>query len=187
MLLFSREPNCFVFAFGAVLAVVGEFLRFWGAGHLAKNQELITSGPYAHLRHPLYVGTGLIMFGLLLPAVIPPDWAPDFKSPNPYVLIVSFLVYSLYYFPYKNANEAERMIRLFGDEAKHWVENVPEFLPRISRYERAKDRKWRFSQVVHNSEAFVPLAIITGFAVIARAWWLPFVMDKPPAWLMGNF
>ena len=187
MLFFTREPNPYMLAVGVLLASIGEFFRIWGAGHLTKNLELTTSGPYAHLRHPLYVGTGLVMFGLLLPATIPPDWVPNFSAPNFYILIVAFLGYAFYYFPYKNQNEAERMIRRFGEDAEHWVANVPQFIPRPTRYERAKDKKWSWKQTVHNSEAGVPFAILAGFVIIARSWWLSPLWENAPKWLFGDF
>jgi len=187
MLFFTKEPNPYMLAVGVILASVGEILRIWGAEHLTKNIELTTSGPYAHIRHPLYVGTGLIMFGLLLPATIPPEWIIRFKEPNFYVLVVAFCGYVFYYFPYKNQNEAERMIRRFGEEAEHWVDNVPQFIPRLKPYSRAKNKKWSWKQTVHNSEAGVPLAILAGFALISRSWWLPLLWEDVPGWLTGKF
>ncbi len=41
---------------GLPIAVAGLFLRAWATGHLAKNQQLATTGPYAYVRNPLYVG-----------------------------------------------------------------------------------------------------------------------------------
>jgi protein-S-isoprenylcysteine O-methyltransferase Ste14 len=186
MLFFAREPNVCLFMAGIVLAAVGEWLRLWGAGHLTKNVALTTSGPYAHLKHPLYVGTFLVMMGLLLAATVPPDWVPSLSQPNLYVLVISFLVFVFYYFPYKKANEAERLIRRLGEPARHWVESVPEFFPRIKPYEKAEKKKWSMKQTAANSEAGVPLAIAAGFIIIARAWWLPHIADVPD-WLLGKF
>jgi protein-S-isoprenylcysteine O-methyltransferase Ste14 len=39
-------------------------LRAWAAGHLAKNQRLAQSGPYAATRNPLYLGTLITAMGL---------------------------------------------------------------------------------------------------------------------------
>jgi steroid 5-alpha reductase family enzyme len=43
-------------------------LRGWAAGHLAKNQHLATSGPYAHIRNPLYAGTLIVAAGIVIAA-----------------------------------------------------------------------------------------------------------------------
>ncbi len=46
-----------------VLVVPGLWLRGYAAGYVRKNTELTTSGPYAHTRNPLYLGSMLIAFG----------------------------------------------------------------------------------------------------------------------------
>jgi protein-S-isoprenylcysteine O-methyltransferase Ste14 len=51
---------------GLPVAVLGLLLRAWAAGHLAKDQHLATSGPYAYLRNPLYVGTLTAAGGLVI-------------------------------------------------------------------------------------------------------------------------
>ena len=38
---------------GVPIAILGESIRVWAAGHLIKGQEVTTSGPYVFVRHPL--------------------------------------------------------------------------------------------------------------------------------------
>jgi protein-S-isoprenylcysteine O-methyltransferase Ste14 len=49
---------------GAVVAMAGELVRVWAAGHLEKGREVTSSGPYAFSRHPLYLGSTVIGVGL---------------------------------------------------------------------------------------------------------------------------
>jgi len=49
---------------GIPLSLFGLGLRAWAAGHLAKNQRLAQSGPYAATRNPLYLGTLITALGL---------------------------------------------------------------------------------------------------------------------------
>jgi len=51
-------------AIGLSASLAGLALRAWAAGHLAKNQRLAISGPYAFTRNPLYLGTLLTALGL---------------------------------------------------------------------------------------------------------------------------
>jgi protein-S-isoprenylcysteine O-methyltransferase Ste14 len=51
-------------AAGLPLSLCGLAWRAWAAGHLAKNQQLATGGPYAYSRNPLYLGTLLVAAGL---------------------------------------------------------------------------------------------------------------------------
>lgn len=60
---FSR-PGGLSLALGLPVSVLGLALRAWAAGHLAKNERLATSGPYAFTRNPLYLGTLLAAAGL---------------------------------------------------------------------------------------------------------------------------
>ena len=61
---------------GTPLSVLGLLVRGWAAGSIDKDQELTTSGPYAYLRNPLYLGTFLIGTGavsythLTLPTIL---------------------------------------------------------------------------------------------------------------------
>ncbi len=59
-------PDARSLAWGLPMAAVGLALRAWAAGHLAKNQRLATSGPYAYVRNPLYLGTALAGAGLAI-------------------------------------------------------------------------------------------------------------------------
>ncbi len=56
---------------GLVLMAAGEALRLWAAGHLGRTarsarvraEKLVTCGPYAHTRHPLYAGNFALTVG----------------------------------------------------------------------------------------------------------------------------
>ena len=45
------------------MAVPGELLRIWAAGHIEKGREVTSSGPYRFVRHPLYLGSILLGVG----------------------------------------------------------------------------------------------------------------------------
>jgi len=49
---------------GVVLIFTGSLIRLWAKGHFVKG-KLFTSGPYAIIRHPLYLGSTIIMLGVL--------------------------------------------------------------------------------------------------------------------------
>lgn len=53
---------------GVPIAILGESIRVWAAGHLIKGQEVTTTGPYAFVRHPLYVGSVLLGLGFVVAA-----------------------------------------------------------------------------------------------------------------------
>src|SRR5437763_14899208 len=53
---------------GATLIVPGLLIRALASGHVRKNEELATSGPYAYTRNPLYLGSLLIGIGFAIAA-----------------------------------------------------------------------------------------------------------------------
>lgn len=64
--IWIARPTDRTLAAGAAVALAGEALRVWAAGHLEKGREVTTSGPYAFTRHPLYLGSTLIGIGLAI-------------------------------------------------------------------------------------------------------------------------
>lgn len=61
-------PTVASLALGGAIAIVGEALRVWAAGHLEKSREVTSSGPYRWFRHPLYVGSSLMGVGMAVAA-----------------------------------------------------------------------------------------------------------------------
>jgi protein-S-isoprenylcysteine O-methyltransferase Ste14 len=68
VVLWLADPTYRTLGAGAVIALVGEGVRIWAAGHLEKGREVTASGPYALTRHPLYLGSSLIALGLAVAA-----------------------------------------------------------------------------------------------------------------------
>lgn len=64
MVLWFARPTPLSLACGAAIAIAGEALRVWAAGHLEKGREVTSSGPYRFIRHPLYGGSTLMGIGL---------------------------------------------------------------------------------------------------------------------------
>lgn len=65
------RPTALSLALGAGVAVVGEAIRLWAAGHVEKSREVTSSGPYRYTRHPLYLGSTIIGLGLAVAAAHP--------------------------------------------------------------------------------------------------------------------
>lgn len=61
--LYLAQPTPRSLATGGAIALVGEMMRFWAAGHLEKGREVTQSGPYRLTRHPLYAGSAIIALG----------------------------------------------------------------------------------------------------------------------------
>jgi protein-S-isoprenylcysteine O-methyltransferase Ste14 len=66
--LWLARPTFRTLALGAAVAMTGELLRIWAAGHLEKGREVTCSGPYRLTRHPLYLGSAIIGVGAAIAA-----------------------------------------------------------------------------------------------------------------------
>jgi protein-S-isoprenylcysteine O-methyltransferase Ste14 len=110
------HPTPRALAWGVPVSLAGLALRAWAAGHLAKNQQLATTGPYACTRNPLYLGTLVVAAGLALAA----------RSIVLALLFAAFFV--LVYLPVI-ALEEQHLAALFPDYADY-AAHVPAFLPR---------------------------------------------------------
>ncbi len=64
LVLWLARPSIDTLQVGLPIAVAGQAVRIWAAGHLEKSREVTTSGPYRFTRHPLYLGSTLMGAGL---------------------------------------------------------------------------------------------------------------------------
>jgi uncharacterized membrane protein len=61
--LYLARPTPRSLVIGGAIALAGEVMRIWAAGHVEKGREVTQSGPYRITRHPLYVGSAIIAVG----------------------------------------------------------------------------------------------------------------------------
>jgi len=61
--LWRRAPLPAAVAWSLALVLPGLWLRGYAAGYVKKNRELTQTGPYAHTRNPLYLGSMLMAAG----------------------------------------------------------------------------------------------------------------------------
>jgi protein-S-isoprenylcysteine O-methyltransferase Ste14 len=66
--LWFAAPTRSTLAAGTMIALAGEAVRVWAAGHLNKSREVTVSGPYRFVAHPLYVGSSLMGIGVVVAA-----------------------------------------------------------------------------------------------------------------------
>ena len=51
---------------GGIVAAFGLLVRGAASGHLHKDEELATTGPYATTRNPLYLGSAFLSVGFIV-------------------------------------------------------------------------------------------------------------------------
>jgi len=101
-----------------VLVVPGLWLRGYAAGYVKKNAELTTTGPYAHTRNPLYLGSMLIAFGFAAAA-----W-------NVAIFVALAVLFAAIYVPTIQSEEAYLREHFGGFDG--YAREVPRLLPRLT-------------------------------------------------------
>src|SRR6185436_16068167 len=94
------RPDPVGWGVGLVVAGLGVAVRSWAAGYLIKSKALITGGPYAYVRNPLYLGRVLIGTGMCIATRLP-DWpgVPKYPWPNVIVIAAFYAFFFGYYMP----------------------------------------------------------------------------------------
>ena len=155
-LIFCRPTLKLIIA-GGVVAAAGLALRGHAAGHLAKNQKLATSGPYAWTRNPLYLGSCLMGAGFAL-------------AGGNWILASAFVIlFAGIYWPVIRREEAY-LRGEFGDAYEQYAQRVPLFLPRFRRAEGGEKFQWRQYRKNHEYEALLGYLALMIF--LAIRWWL---------------
>ena len=136
--LLLARPRPASLAAGFALALLGEALRLWAAGHIEKTRTLATGGPYAHTRNPLYLGSLLIGLGVAVAAA-------DVR------VVLLAAAYFVAFYPAVMREEAAFLRQRFADEYAAWARAVPLFLPRpLPAGPRGSRFRWR--RVASNRE-----------------------------------
>jgi hypothetical protein len=145
--VFATSSN-FGFVIGIPLILLGEGVRIWSHGYLRKTRRLATSGPYAHVRNPLYLGNFLMGLGFCL--VI---WNPLITA----VFVGGFVF--VYWVTVKG--EEERLAYKFEREYAEYARQVPRFIPRLSPYGGRQNGSFAFHRAWGHGELITILAILT--------------------------
>jgi protein-S-isoprenylcysteine O-methyltransferase Ste14 len=60
------HPSWLSIFVGSSISFIGLLVRALASGHVRKNEQLTTTGPYAYTRNPLYLGSLIIALGFTL-------------------------------------------------------------------------------------------------------------------------
>lgn len=112
---------------GLLMGVLANFLAYWIFSNLANNvsptvvarekAQLVTSGPYQWVRHPLYSMGTIAYLGFAL------------MAENWFIAVLSVLVFVVLAF--RTPKEEARLIEKFGDEYRKYMNRTGRFMPKI--------------------------------------------------------
>ena len=116
--LWLAQPTWKTMLWSLLLVVPGVWLRAYAAGYVRKNAELTRTGPYAHTRNPLYLGSMMIAFGF---AVAAGSWI---------ILVTLAVLFAVIYLPTIRSEELYLRDHFAGFD--EYAAKVPRLLPRLT-------------------------------------------------------
>lgn len=145
--------NAHVFWYGAPVTVLGELIQMWAGSQLHKDQHLTISGPYSHVRNPMYIGRFVLGLGLFIMTV------------NPY-LIAAYVVLFAAYAHMRVQREEGRLKVIFAPDYQHYCSEINRWLPRPKPYSRSESKNASWAQVCANHENINLLGTLVVLAAI---------------------
>jgi protein-S-isoprenylcysteine O-methyltransferase Ste14 len=113
-----------------LLVVPGILLRSYASGHVTKNVQLTTTGPYSYTRNPLYFGSILIAFGFAV------------AGRSLWIALVFLILFLIIYWPV--IVDEEEYLRLQFPEYSSYAARVPRLIPRLRRRLPGAEGKFSF-------------------------------------------
>lgn len=151
---------------GSAIAAFGLAIRALAAGHLQKDRELATGGPYALTRNPLYLGSSLMAVGF---AVAGGWWADG-------ALVIAY--FAVFYYAVMRNEEADLRKR-FGVAFDEYASHVPLFFPRVaprqsgrSRAEHREGKSFSWALYLRNREYKALVGTLIGIVLLCVRMWL---------------
>jgi protein-S-isoprenylcysteine O-methyltransferase Ste14 len=124
--LWLARPVWGSLAAGGAVASAGLALRAVASGHVRKNSELATTGPYAYTRNPLYLGSLIIALGFSVAA----------RSAWVFGLMVA--IFAIIYMPVIRSEE--RFLETRFPEYNAYAQQVPRLGIKLTRGQKPKGR-----------------------------------------------
>lgn len=147
-------PRPALVAGGLLLVAIGVVIRLWASGHIRKNHELAMDGPYALVRHPLYVGNIFLLTGFALASGLWWSW----------ILLVVIL---LGFYPPAIRREDAYLAERFEEVWVRWRERTPALLPRFDGERRWRGGQWSFAQSLRqNGEPLIAAFLLLCAALL---------------------
>jgi protein-S-isoprenylcysteine O-methyltransferase Ste14 len=116
--LWFAKPTALSMMIGLAFIIPGLAIRALASGHVRKNEQLTTTGPYAYTRNPLYLGSLILAAGFAIAAL---SWL---------IGAAVLLLFLAIYLPVIRGEEA--FLREHFSEFAEYARQVPRLMPRLT-------------------------------------------------------
>jgi protein-S-isoprenylcysteine O-methyltransferase Ste14 len=156
--LWLAKPTLKSLVVGAGLIIPGLLIRALASGHLQKNEQLATGGPYAYTRNPLYLGSLILAIGFAL------------ASRSWWIVLGIILLFFVIYVPVIRGEEV--FLRQRFPDFDEYARQVPVLLPRVSGFgKRSGSFSWDLYWKHREYNAILGSALIMA-VLLAKMFWL---------------
>jgi protein-S-isoprenylcysteine O-methyltransferase Ste14 len=153
VVLWFARPMPRTIILGGAIGLFGLAIRTYAAGYLHKQSVLTVTGPYAHTRNPLYLGSSILALGA---GVAMHSWASGM------ILLAYFAI--VYFVVMKR--EEEELRQQHGTAFEEFARSVPLFLPRLTPAKsfsaNAGSFSWAQYRKNHEYEAAMGFVLLLG-------------------------
>jgi protein-S-isoprenylcysteine O-methyltransferase Ste14 len=115
------EADMVIWPLAVILFLLGVALRAWAGCHCwyaqRRPRELTVSGPYAYVRHPMYIGNLLILMGASVASEL--VW-----------LVPAALAWAVFVYGHVVRYEEEYLLAKYGESFLRYQRQVPRWFPR---------------------------------------------------------
>lgn len=169
LMLYLAKPTPLSLAIGFLIALMGESIRIWAVGFsgvTTRKSELeapllVTAGPYAMVRNPLYVGNLITWVGFSIAAAgAAALWAQ--------IVIIGSVILS-YAIIYGNIIPLEEQFleKQFGEPFREYLKHVPRMLPQLKPYEK-QNGKWDPGVILKAESQTIIMLLILGAVLVLK-------------------
>jgi protein-S-isoprenylcysteine O-methyltransferase Ste14 len=121
--LWLARPDWISIIVGASIVALGLALRASASGHVVKDRELTTTGPYAYTRHPLYLGSLVMAGGFAI------------AGRSLWIVLAMVALFIVVYIPVIRLEEYY-LHGTYQERFNEYARAVPALLPRLSPFQR---------------------------------------------------
>ena len=153
---------------GLAIISAGQILRIITRGYKSEqlhiSKKVITDGPYAFVRHPMYLGSFLIGLGATIILL------------NFYTVLLYIILYQIWY-GYQIKIEQEKLLSHFGQDYTDYSETTPSMFPNfrsithtLDIFKKPLKLKWIIKEMPTISAWAISIAIFEGYQdIFARS------------------
>src|SRR5438094_8961882 len=158
--LYLSRPTPRSIFLGAMVGVIGLWLRAYAAGYLHKQEVLTVTGPYAFTRNPLYLGSAVLALGA---AIATRSWVSA---------SILLLYFAIFYSMVMRREEKELRLQ-HGAAFEEYARAVPLFLPRLrpARLSGESSAAFSFEHYKKNHEWQAALGFLLLIAAVLLIWY----------------